>query len=562
MSGGSPEQAYKKGVSSGIPLLFALVILLLCLSCSPVKAGELDISISSSGENASVFNLSYIHSSDGVSPVEDDLFGPGGLFGSEDFDSEYFEKRLTVLLLILLAYVFGIVSFIAFYFFESRKSSGYVLELSVKSRLVLFVFYLLASLICFALLAAMTVMGLVIGMSDINYSSFAFEILVFLIIFLLYIYLAYTVLRKKSAVLSTFAAPIFLLIIRIEMSVFYPVFSEFQTTDDLIFFIVMTFVTFIIAGFHYSGNRKNAGVPSGEDIHDTQTDPSVTELGVTGSGFSSSGMLDNSGFPIALKDNYSEFSLVGAGGTARVFKARKMNTGKVVALKVPLFFDDKTGKAFLREMRIWKGLSHKNIVDVFSVNILPVPYVEMEYIDSGLEELEKPMEVDRALRLFAGVAEGLSYVHSLGFAHRDIKPKNILVKNGDIPKITDWGLGKIMTDGTETTVSGFSLNYAAPEQISSRMFGKSGVSTDIYQAGVLMYEMLTGEVPFTDGQSGIGDQSISILNDSPSPPSVFNPELAPFDGIIGRCMKKRPEERYSSVEEIMEELRVLGFFKK
>ena len=379
---------------------------------------------------------------------------------------------------------------------------------------------------------------------------------------MLYLYLAYTVLRKRAAVFSVFVAPLTLLLIRIEMSIFYPYFSEFNTIDDSAFFIVVTVITFIVAVFHHSGNEKTAPVSPSPVTQNYNADPSRTETESTAYQFSNSGMLDDSGFPVALRRNYSETSIVGTGGTARVFKAKRIDAGKVVALKVPLFFDDMTGKAFLREMRIWKSLSHKNIVNVFSVNILPVPFVEMEYIESCLDELKKPLNVDSAIQSFKGVADGLSYVHSLGFAHRDIKPKNILVKDGETAKITDWGLGKIINDGTETTVSGFSLNYAAPEQISPKMYGKSGVTTDIYQMGILLYEMLTGMVPFSGGQTGIGDQSLSILNDDPVPPSKLDPKLKPFDAIIEKCMRKRPEERYSSVVEIIDDLRRLGFYKE
>ena len=552
MTGGILKYLCKTGRLRRISLFFILVFLLSCLFCPNVHAVE--ISLSFGNESGAV--------SDAGSSDDDDLFGPGGLFEIEELNSENLDVELFILFLILLAYVVGIGSFIVFYFIESKKSADYSLELSKRSRFVLFSFYLLAALICFVLSLALTIMGFIIGINSINYSSFFLEIFVFLFIFMLYLYLAYTVLRKRAAVFSVFVAPLTLLLIRIEMSIFYPYFSEFNTIDDSAFFIVVTVITFIVAVFHHSGNEKTAPVSPSPVTQNYNADPSRTETESTAYQFSNSGMLDDSGFPVALRRNYSETSIVGTGGTARVFKAKRIDAGKVVALKVPLFFDDMTGKAFLREMRIWKSLSHKNIVNVFSVNILPVPFVEMEYIESCLDELKKPLNVDSAIQSFKGVADGLSYVHSLGFAHRDIKPKNILVKDGETAKITDWGLGKIINDGTETTVSGFSLNYAAPEQISPKMYGKSGVTTDIYQMGILLYEMLTGMVPFSGGQTGIGDQSLSILNDDPVPPSKLDPKLKPFDAIIEKCMRKRPEERYSSVVEIIDDLRRLGFYKE
>ena len=560
MSGGVSGRILKTAILR-IFLLFFLILLSVSLfSCPAVFAGEISISIGDEGRDNGL-NLSYTSSPEDNIAEDDPLFGPGGLFESEELESEDFESKLFVMFLILLAYVAGIGMSVFLYFVESGNSSEYTLRLSWKPRLILFAFYLVMALVCFAVFMALTIMAFIIGITNTNYSSFFLEIFVFLFIFLQYIYLAYTILRKKPSVAAVFAAPVSLLLIRIEMSLFYPFLSEFRTTDDSIFFIVVTFLTFIAAVYHRSGSKKQDALTADTGSHDSGPDPSRTETGDSGRNTSGSGMLDNSGFPVSLKDNYTDISLVGTGGTARVFKARRIDSGNIVSLKVPLFFDDRTGKAFLREMRIWKKLSHINIVEVYSVNILPVPYVEMEYIESGLDDIEKPMDVERALKIFAGVASGLAYVHSLGFAHRDIKPKNILVTEGDIPRITDWGLGKIIADGTETTVAGFSLSYAAPEQISSRKYGKSGVSTDIYQAGVLLYELLTGRVPFSDGDAGIGDISISILNDDPVLPSVVNPALKPFDGIIARCMEKKPEERYSSVDEIMDDLRDAGFYK-
>ncbi|MBN1431549.1 MAG: serine/threonine protein kinase [Methanomicrobiaceae archaeon] len=560
MSGGILRILDRVNCSRWIISIFVLIILLSAFLCLTVNAGEISLLIGNY-DNEKGLNISFTSSPDDSFTTEDPLFGPEGLFESEELESEGFGAKLFVIFLILLAYVAAIGLFVFFFFVESGNSSGYTLKLSGKSRLLIFSFYLIMVLVCFGLFVGLTIMGIIIGITNTNYSSFFLEIFVYLFIFLLYLYLAYTILRKKPAVVSVFAAPVSLLLIRIEMSVFYPYFSEFQTTDDSIFFIVVTVITFIVAAFHHSGNKKKVAEPPASVGTSYYPDPSRTETGTAGVQLSNTGILDNSGFPVSLKDNYADISLVGTGGTARVFRAKRIDNGNIVALKIPLFFDDKTGKAFLREMRIWKKLSHANIVDVISVNILPVPYVEMEYIVSGLEEIAKPMDVERAVRLISGVADGLSYVHSLGFAHRDIKPKNILILKGDIPKITDWGLGKIMADGTETTVSGFSLNYAAPEQISSRLYGKSGVSTDIYQTGVLLYEMLTGRVPFSDGQVGIGDQSIAILNENPGLPSVVNPELKPFDAIIARCMQKKPEDRYFSIDDMMEDIRGSGFYK-
>jgi hypothetical protein len=257
-------------------------------------------------------------------------------------------------------------------------------------------------------------------------------------------------------------------------------------------------------------------------------------------------------FPVELQEKYTDIEYVGKGGIARVFRGKRRTDGKIVAIKVPISFDEVTGKSFMKEMRIWEGLHHKNIVELYAVNILPSPYVEMEYLESSLRDQDKPMKDELAIRIIRGIAEGLSYAHENGVIHRDIKPHNILIDRDGNPKITDWGLGKVMADAGETSIIGFSLTYAAPEQIAPEKFGKSDARTDIYQLGVVLYELLAGEPPFA-GQS-LSEFYGAILTEPPKPPSERNPELAPYDPVILRCLEKEPGARYQTVWEFIEAL--------
>lgn len=253
------------------------------------------------------------------------------------------------------------------------------------------------------------------------------------------------------------------------------------------------------------------------------------------------------GFPPALGEKYTGVAAVGSGGTARVFRAVRRADDQTVAVKVPLRQDEATGRCFLREISIWQGLAHPNIVRVYAVNVLPVPYVETEYLERTLADLETPLDPARAIELVRGIAAGLAYAHARGVVHRDLKPGNILLAADATPKIADWGLGKVLGEGDETVAPGYSLHYAAPEQLAPARFGPPDERTDLYQVGVVFYVLLTGTFPYDD--EGPGAYSAAVLDTPPRPPSDVDPALAPFDGIVLRCLEKNPAMRFGSAEE-------------
>ncbi|GAB7016948.1 hypothetical protein JCM10550A_23180 [Methanogenium cariaci] len=261
-------------------------------------------------------------------------------------------------------------------------------------------------------------------------------------------------------------------------------------------------------------------------------------------------------FPLPLTERYQDVRFVGKGGIARVFCAKRRSDGEEVAVKVPISFDEVTGKMFLKEMRIWEQLSHPNIVTLFSVNILPVPFVEMEYLPGSLAEKSLPLNPAEAVEIVLGIAAGIAYAHAHGIIHRDIKPQNILITDDGLPKLTDWGLGSILADGHETTPLGFSLNYAAPEQVAPTRFGSPNERTDIYGVGVVFYECVTGVRPFS--ATGVAEMTTAILTDIPQAPSVYYPVLEPLDGVILRCLEKRPNDRFASADDLREALETAG----
>ncbi len=189
-------------------------------------------------------------------------------------------------------------------------------------------------------------------------------------------------------------------------------------------------------------------------------------------------------FPVELEEYYSEVQYVGEGGFARVFKAKAKNKGgEIVALKIPKALDPRSGKVFIDEIRSWKGLKHENIVRLFDYNISPTPYLEMEFVDNSLDEIEKPISPEEAAELLFKLADGLQYAHRRGIFHRDLKPGNILLKES-LPKITDWGLSKVVGAYVSSTRYGYTPLYAAPELIYPEEFGRTDERTDIFQLGI------------------------------------------------------------------------------
>jgi len=262
-------------------------------------------------------------------------------------------------------------------------------------------------------------------------------------------------------------------------------------------------------------------------------------------------------FPAEIADRYYNVEFIGSGGISRVFLARKRETGERVALKIPIHFDETAGKSFMKEIMAWEGLDHPNIVQVSEVNILPVPYVEMEYVDRTLNALPRPLPPRKAAEIVLGIARGLAYAHSKGIIHRDIKPQNILVTPDGTPKITDWGMSKVMGAVIVPTLTGFSLSYAAPEQVSPQKYGDTDQRTDIYQLGTLFFELMTGRVPFEGDE--IGRVSSRIASEEPTRPSEINPEAGEVEPIILKCIEKDPAMRYQSAAELIADLE--NYFK-
>ncbi|MCL0080579.1 serine/threonine protein kinase, partial [Dehalococcoidia bacterium] len=189
---------------------------------------------------------------------------------------------------------------------------------------------------------------------------------------------------------------------------------------------------------------------------------------------------------------------------------------------------------------IWRNLVHRNIVKLLRPKYHPMPLFEMEYVDGGdLSSLLKesaPFSPERACRIAFDIGRGLECAHLSNAVHGDLKPRNILLTMTEEVKITDWGLGKIATSSSRS--EGYTPGYAAPEQIRKEPPEKR---TDVYQLGVVFYEMLTGDNPFDHGSLVEKDEKVLTL--VPEKPGKDNPRIKPLDDLVMSCLEKESGNR-------------------
>jgi serine/threonine-protein kinase len=258
---------------------------------------------------------------------------------------------------------------------------------------------------------------------------------------------------------------------------------------------------------------------------------------------------------------YEVLGVLGRGGMGVVYKARHLQSDRLVALKIirmGLGQDSAALARFRKEAEVIARLRHKNIVRVHALGAHKgQPYLILEYIEQGsLDRMlgKKPLPARKAALLALKLARAVEYSHQHGIIHRDLKPANVLMTEEGEPKITDFGLARDM-DATRLTQSGDIIGtpcYMAPEQAAGDV-KRIGPATDVYALGAILYEMLTGRPPFKGGN--VLEILAKVGTQQPLPPRALNPAgPVALEAICLTCLKKVRSERYARAADLAADL--------
>ncbi|MGG4266326.1 Stk1 family PASTA domain-containing Ser/Thr kinase [Peribacillus simplex] len=262
-----------------------------------------------------------------------------------------------------------------------------------------------------------------------------------------------------------------------------------------------------------------------------------------------------------INGRYKLIEMVGGGGMANVYLARDMILDRDVALKIlrmDFNNDEEFIKRFNREAQSATSLAHPNIVSIYDVGEEDsIYYIVMEYVDGFTlkQYIQKyyPIPVDEALDIMKQITAAISHAHHNGIIHRDIKPQNILIDKEGTVKITDFGIALALsaTNITQTNAVLGSVHYLSPEQARGGMANKK---SDIYSLGIVMFELLTGRLPFS-GESAVSIALKHLQSETPSP-KRWNSEIPQsVENIILKATAKDSYYRYESVDSMEDDIR-------
>jgi len=254
-------------------------------------------------------------------------------------------------------------------------------------------------------------------------------------------------------------------------------------------------------------------------------------------------------------DSYRIDAPIARSGMASIYRATDLRDNRVVALKIPhpdLEADPLLFDRFQREAEIGEKLNHPAIMRVFGGDRRSRIYIVMEWCDGRLLRqilAEGRIPQERAIHIAIGVLEALEYIHANGIIHRDLKPENIMVDDQDNIKLIDFGIAGD-TAARRLTYANFTATLGTPDYISpEQVKGKRGDGrSDIYSLGVILYEMLTGSLPFS------GPSPLAVMNDRllnhPTPPRVADPSISPqLQEVLYRALERDPRNRYPKAQQ-------------
>ncbi|WP_095066702.1 Stk1 family PASTA domain-containing Ser/Thr kinase [Veillonella rodentium] len=266
---------------------------------------------------------------------------------------------------------------------------------------------------------------------------------------------------------------------------------------------------------------------------------------------------------ILLDNRYRIVDKIGVGGMADVYLGEDTLLGRPVAIKIlhaNFANDDEFVKRFKREAQAAGKLNHPNIVNMYDVGFdQNLHYIIMEYVDG--ETLKEyitrhgRLSIDEAVKFTIAIAEGLEHAHAMGIVHCDIKPHNVIITRTGRVKVTDFGIARAM-NATNTVMYTNSIlgsaHYLSPEQASGKPIDGN---TDIYSLGVVLYEMLTGRVPF-EGETPIA-VALKHVREKVTPPTRYNPSIPPLlEAVVMKALAKNPADRFESISDMISDLRL------
>ncbi len=256
-------------------------------------------------------------------------------------------------------------------------------------------------------------------------------------------------------------------------------------------------------------------------------------------------------------DHYRIDAAIARGGMSVLYKATDLNSGRQVAIKVPhaeMEADPVLFERFKREEEIGQLLDHPGVVKTFNSEQRSRLYMVVEWVDGRLLRSilneEKKLPVERAVKIALGICDALDYMHKRGIVHRDLKPENVMVDENDNIKLIDFGIA-MKEDARRLTFVNLSATLGTPDYISpEQVKGQRGDQrSDIYAVGVMLYEMLTGRVPF------VGPNPLVVMNErlitEPPSPRALNSEISPeLEEILYRALEREPRHRYATASEM------------
>ena len=266
-----------------------------------------------------------------------------------------------------------------------------------------------------------------------------------------------------------------------------------------------------------------------------------------------------------IDNRYNVLSLLGLGGMAVVFECRDVYTNRIVAVKImkeELLPEPGMLEAFRKEVKATVQMSHPNIMEIYSEGVFQTrPYLVLEYLKGQtlLDKIEyyTKFSVKEACEIMVQLLDAISYTHEHKIIHRDIKPQNIFYLSNGTVKLGDFGIAKNEKEAENHGKIIGSVHFLAPEVLQGKPFS---VASDIYAAGITLFQLVTGNLPFDGSTKEVADQQVK--REFPKASNYVTSIPKEFDEIILKAVEKNPKNRYKNAEEFKRSIQLFLLGKK